>query len=441
MAAGWPILNTIAPRVPARACWNQPKILAAVMKTLLTVILATIVGVVTGVGIAALQIAIAPWDGNPDGAGRGTTVVVRTGGPTPRVVVEQEEFEFGAMDVTAKASHNFILTNLGEATLELTAGETSCGCTLSEIEDPRIAPGESGKVTVKWTADKGEGPYTQTATIETNDPARPRVTLTVSGVITRVLRPVPTELVFGHVSAGRPATGQVRLLCYLDVPLEVLGCDLIDERTEKHFHVTFEPIAADQLEEERTEQEKLDKEGSVGEEGKSGGEESPRSGYLLNVTVKPGLPLGVFRQTILVRTNLQSIPTVEIPVTGTVVGDISIVGRGWDEEHGLLNLDTVSSREGAQRQLLLIARGPLSREIQFDLERVDPDLLRVDQQKLKETRVIGSGTVTQTPLIIRIPKGSRRANYLGAKFGEILIKTSHPDIPLLRIRVRFAVEG
>ena len=441
MAAGWRILNTVAPRATARACWSQPKILAAVMKTLLAVILATIVGVVTGVGIAALQIAIAPWDGDPDGAGRGTTVGARTGGPTPRVVVKQEEFEFGAMDVNAKASHDFIVTNLGEVALELTAGETSCGCTLSEIEDPRISPGESGKVTVKWTADKGEGPYTQTATIETNDPARPRITLTVSGVITRVVRPVPTELVLGHVSAGRPVAGQVRLLCYLDVPLELSSCDLMDERTEKHFHVTFEPIAADQLEEERPKQGKLGKEGGVGEEGKPGKKESPQSGYLLNVTVKPGLPLGVFRQTILVRTNLQSIPTVEIPVTGTVVGDISIVGRDWDEEHGVLTLDTVNSRDGAQRQLLLVARGPLSREVRFDLERVDPDLLRVDQQKLKETSVIGSGTVTQTPLIIRIPKGSRRANYLGAKFGEILIKTNHPDIPLLRIRVRFAVEG
>jgi hypothetical protein len=91
--------------------------------------------------------------------------------------------------------------------------------------------------------------------------------------------------------------------------------------------------------------------------------------------------------------------------------------------------------------LLLIARGPLGKEVQFAVVRTDPDLLQVDQQKLKETTMIGSGTVTQTPLIIRIPKGSRRATYLGSQLGEILIKTNYPEIPLLRIRVRFAVEG
>ena len=418
-------------------------------KTFLTVALAIMLGVGTGAGIAALQIAIAPWDGDPEGVRLRGSAVARSGGPLPRVVVDREEFEFGTMDVKAEAKHSFILTNRGGGTLELTAGETSCGCTLSEIEDGRIAPGESGTVTVKWTAEKGEGPYTQTATIETNDPDRPRVILTVSGVITRVVRPVPTELVFGHVSAGRPVTGQVRLLCYLDEPLEVMSCEMVGEQTRDYFEVRFEPLTANQLNETHQEQGKTGGEGGLGGEAKPGeakpGEaESPKSGYLLRVTVKPGLLLGVFHQTIKVRTNLRSIPMVEIPVAGTVVGDISIVGPGWDSKNGVLALGTISGREGIQRRLLLVTRGPHSREIQFTLLKTNPDLLEVDEEELKKTSKIASGSatpVTQTPLIIRIPKGSRPANYLGTEFGEILINTSHPDIPQLRIRVRFAVEG
>jgi hypothetical protein len=183
------------------------------------------------------------------------------------------------------------------------------------------------------------------------------------------------------------------------------------------------------------------KRGEGSEGGKTGKEWLPRSGYLVDVTVKPGLPLGGFRQTILVQTGLKSVPTVQIPLAGTVVGDISIVGQGWDEENGILTLGRVSSYQGAQRRLLLFTRGSLAKQVQFTLVRCDPDLLQVDQQKLKETTTIGSGTVSQTPLVIRIPKGSRRAYYLGSDLGEILIKTNHPDIPLLRIHVRFAVEG
>jgi hypothetical protein len=143
----------------------------------------------------------------------------------------------------------------------------------------------------------------------------------------------------------------------------------------------------------------------------------------------------------MVQTGLKSVPTVQIPLAGTVVGDISIAGQGWDEENGILTLGRISSYQGAQRRLLLVTRGPLGKQVQFTLVRSDPDLLQVDQEKLKETTTIASGTVSQTPLVIRIPKGSRRAYYLGSELGEILIKTNHPDIPLLRIRVRFAVEG
>jgi len=411
------------------------------MKTFLAAVLATMVGVAIGVGFAALRIAVAPWDGNPDGVLREMPGVAWRDGPAPKVVVDREEHEFGTMDIEAEGRYDFTFTNRGEAMLELTAGKTSCGCTVSEIEDGRIGPGESGRVTVKWTADRGEGPYRQTAMIETNDPARPRVTLTVSGRITRVVRPVPAELAFGQVSIGRPATAQVRLLCYLEAPLEVLACELADQETDEYFEVTFEPLPADQLDEGHEGEENSGKEGGPGEEAKRDEAESPKSGYLLEVTVKPGLPLGGFSQTILVQTNVKSVPTVKIPITGTVVGEISIVGRGWDEENSLLTLDTVRSQEGAERRLLLVTRGPHCKEVEFKVVRTDPDLLQVDQQRLKETTPIGSGMVSQTPLIIRIPRGSRRADYLGSKLGEILIQTNPPEIRELRIRVRFAVEG
>jgi hypothetical protein len=387
------------------------------MKAFLAALLATILAVATGAGIAALRITVCPWNrGDVEGAGLVPPPVPPTDGTAPKVVVDQEEYEFGKMDL-------------------------ACGCTVSKIEQETIAPGESGKVSLTWRADKGEGPFRQTATIETNDPSRPRVVLTVWGRVLRVVRLVPDELVFGQISAGRPVTGQVRLLCRLDEPLEGVRCDLREEQTAGHFGIVAEPLSADQLKEPDQ---------GNGGSGEGGGSEKagnidesdrPRSGYLLTVTVKPGLPLGRFRQTIVVHTSLKSVPTVQIPVVGTVVGDISIVGRGWDEEASLLTLGRVSSLRGIQRRLLLIARGPHSKEVQFTLVGASPDWLQVDQERLKETTPFGSGTVTETPLVIRIPKGAPRANYLGSKFGEILIRTNHPDVPRLRIRVHFAVEG
>jgi hypothetical protein len=50
----------------------------------------------------------------------------------------------------------------------------------------------------------------------------------------------------------------------------------------------------------------------------------------------------------------------------------------------------------------------------------------------------------QTPLIIDIPPGSGPANYAGtgqSKLAEIILATTHPKVPKLRIFVRFVIEG
>ena len=44
-------------------------------------------------------------------------------GPTPKLGIEQTEYDFGVMDLDAEMSHDFTFTNTGEATLELTAAK------------------------------------------------------------------------------------------------------------------------------------------------------------------------------------------------------------------------------------------------------------------------------------------------------------------------------
>jgi hypothetical protein len=107
----------------------------------------------------------------------------------------------------------------------------------------------------------------------------------------------------------------------------------------------------------------------------------------------------------------------------------------------MLNLGTVNGRAGAERRLLLIVRGPHGRETRFKVARVDPDFLQVE---LGKTTAIGGGAAVQTPLIVRIPQGSRPVSRLGTeegKLGEIILETTHPLVPRVRILIRFAVEG
>jgi hypothetical protein len=51
--------------------------------------------------------------------------------------------------------------------------------------------------------------------------------------------------------------------------------------------------------------------------------------------------------------------------------------------------------------------------------------------------------VQQTPLTIELPRGLPGMTYLGTEpgeCGEITLSTSHPLVPELKLRVRFAIE-
>ena len=300
-----------------------------------------------------------------------------------RVEVDATEYDFGSLSLGAKGQRRFVFRNVGHSPLRLTAGATSCKCAVSAVDDEEVAPGAEAGVLVTWKGEGESGAYRQTATILTNDPLRPRVVLTVSGRITVAARRRPEELILTRVSADEPTTGQVVLYGYLQEPLEVTKTELLDAATAEHFAVASRPLTTDELKDER----------------------DARSGVAVLVTVKPGLPQGGFQQTIRLATSYASAPTFDIPVRGTVTSDIAIAGQGWDSEHGVVVLGTIERDQGAQRRLLLMVRGPHRQDVTFRTVEVVPDVLQVT---VGETKAINNAAVYHTPLMIMIPKGSRR---------------------------------
>ena len=348
-----------------------------------------------------------------------------SGGPLgPEVVLREEDHYFGRMETDNSGEHKFVFTNAGDQTLTLKQGKSSCGCCTCVCETRlpdggTIPPGKSAAVTLRWTVKRFTGAYYQTSTIQTNDRDRPEVTLGVSGRITPKVRAVPWQLVFGGVSVGRKATGEVRLYGYRTEPLKIIGCRMSDPSSSKYFETAVVPLPADQV--------------AV--------EEDARSGFLLRVILKPGLPPGPFRQQIILKTNLDSASTVEVPVGGTIAGDISIVGPGWDGRAGVLKFPVVAGSEGAQRTLMLLVRGADGKPTRFKPVRIVPAFVKVD---LGKTTTINNGALTRTPLTVRIPAGSPPGDYLGppnGEVGQIIIDTDRPQQPQLRILVNFAVKN
>jgi len=400
------------------------------MKPWVIVVVSAALGIAGGIGSAIYRIQSMPWDGTGDG---GKAHLEETpppkkpaepptpSGGVPEVAVDHDTHDFGVMDSNATLTHDFVFTNKGTGLLKLTKGPTTCKCAMANLDRAEVPPGKTTKVTLEWKGKGFNGPYRQTATVNTNDPKRSQVTLAVSGKVISAIKAEPAELTFTGVTAGESATGSAELFGYLAEPLKIAGHVFTDPNTAKFFEVSLQPVKPEELAKDK----------------------EAKSGVRANVTIKPGLPVGTFSQTIRFKTGLANVATFDLPVKGSVVGDLTVVGLGgtWDQEHSLLTIGTVNSREEVTRTLLVTARGQFRSQVQLKVAEVWPDLLKVE---VGATRDAASQNLRQTPIVVRIPRGSPPANYLGtetAKVGRILLETSHPRAPKLLIRVRFAVEG
>jgi len=384
------------------------------MRILAAILVAVACGAGIGVGAAVLQIRQHPWKGG---------VGIPSAPSGGRATVDHEEFDFGKLDIGDSGKHEFTITNRGDQPLTLSPGASSCGCTVSEIKDSEVPPGQSTKVPVSWHASRGRvGRFQQSVTIITSDPHRPEVILSVRGEFTRHAYAEPDELAFGQIAGNETVTREVRIFCNLpNQQIKIQGHQASDSSLEKFFQVDDVPLAADELHKYK----------------------DVTSGVLVRVTVKPGLPLGRFQQTIILSTNLTAVPEVDLPLSGSV-GEVFLVGAGWSSETGVLDVGVVDGRSVTQRKLILLVRRPNAKDMKFKVARVEPDFLKVN---LGKTTVADTGALSQTELFIEIPASKTLgkkapANYLGGekgKPGEILLETTHPQVQSLRIRVRFAV--
>jgi hypothetical protein len=323
------------------------------------------------------------------------------------------------MDSGATAKHDFIFTNQGKGPLKLEKGKTTCKCTMANLDGAEIPPGGSTKVTLEWKAKGFEGEYKQTADVNTNDPERATVGLTITGRIVTAVKVVPDSVVLSSVTAGESATGTIELFCNLAQPMTIAGYELVDPNAAKLFDVKWTPLKPAEVAKRQ----------------------DAKSGYLAEVNLKPGLPVGAFVQTIRFKTNLAEASSIEIFVKGKVVSDLGVVGANWNEDLSVLMIGSVSSREDVARQLIVISRGQFHDRVKLKVAEAWPEFLKVDIGSTVES---SGQRLSRTPIVVRIPKGSPPTNHLGtesAKCGRIVLETGHQRAPKLLIRVQFAVEG
>jgi Protein of unknown function (DUF1573) len=330
--------------------------------------------------------------------------------------VPEPLFDFGTMQRGTKKSHEFVIRNIGDSPLTLRAGTTTCKCTLSQVSEEAIPPKGSTTVKVEWTAKADVGPFGQTANILTNDPLHSTLELHVQGRIATASGVEPPDLLFDKIPVGESRSAQVYVMAMLQDDLKVSDPLLSDASLRDRFEVKIEPVDRKDL------PNKLAKQG-----------------VRVTVTAKNDLPVGRFVQWLSLKTNLKQAETLEIPVLGQVVGDISVHGPNWIESQGVLKLGYVKSSEGRKEKLSIVVRGDDAEKVSFKVLSCDPKEMKVTIGEPKKLR----DALVQVPLEIEIPAGIRPMVRLDTAQGEpakVVLSTTHPKIKELAIGIQFAVQ-
>lgn len=393
-------------------------------KALILILVSIIAAILVGWSIARYRITHPPY--NEQALNAYITPAISSNRPIIKV---DPLYNFGVLQNGEVGKHEFVIKNVGMADLSVSVEETSCKCTAANLGKEIIKPGDSTVIDVTWKTADFIGDYVQKVLIQTNDPEMITVELEVQGKIVADARAIPSELTFSNITRGFTAQTQTQIACYKNPPLEITGYEFLNPDAKDRFDLQIEPLTEDEYH----------------------SEPDATGGYRLTLNAKNNLPQGPFSETLVLKTNSPLQPEIKIPVSGTVVGFLSLAGPGWNEESKTWILGIHDSGTVGKKILWVLDRSVKEEDkekykndeipphIDLEIESVTPNWLQVE---LDKPIYLSESGVVRTLIHLTIPADAPLCDYWGivpGKMGTIILKTSSEDEKSILINIRFAV--
>lgn len=138
----------------------------------------------------------------------------------PIIKVENPAHAFGTTWIGSTVDHKFTISNAGGAPLEITNVQPNCSCIKASAYPREIAPGESGDISFSLDTTRFHGPFSETITIYSNDPANAQLMLRLSGEAKQRIDVKPLNAGFGKLVGNEPREQIVTITNNSDIPLE-----------------------------------------------------------------------------------------------------------------------------------------------------------------------------------------------------------------------------
>jgi hypothetical protein len=371
---------------------------------------AALLGVVLlGAGIA---VAIVRCHSPATGTGQGDGGSDGDSTSHPKVVVDELRCDVGTIESEDACRHTFVFCNEGEAPLLLSRGSTNCGCTVTDLPEEPIPPGGRAEVGVSFKLKELTDSFDRGAKIATNDPDRDIIILAIVGRLRRRLAADPARLTFSVESLAKRRS--VETVVYSQVWDRF---DLAAVKTSlEGMTWRIEPAARD----------RLDLLGA-------------RSGYRVEIMLPADMPDGRFAEWIDLRAEPvqagEGPRSLQLDVQGRIAGRLTISGQKMDGNH-VLRLGAVHAEQSTRETLIMKVRDD-RHSLGIHRIETEPAFLRAHVTPYAG----GSEKIGLYRIEVEIPPGAPSCAFMGDCAGTVRIRTDHPKLPVIELKVEFAVVG
>ena len=167
--------------------------------------------------IAGLVVTIAQLAGTSALLGQQLPTPVPANANAPHIQFSETTFDFGKVTPTDTLKHEFIVTNTGNAVLEITDVKPGCGCTTAGAWDKLVQPGKTGKIPIQFNPGNFSGSVSKSVTVTCNDPVKPTQYLQILANIWRPIDLQPQYVYFLPIEGEvTNETRVVRIVSNLD---------------------------------------------------------------------------------------------------------------------------------------------------------------------------------------------------------------------------------
>ncbi|HEX6986833.1 MAG TPA: DUF1573 domain-containing protein, partial [Planctomycetaceae bacterium] len=321
---------------------------------------------------------------------------------------------FGVMKIGDTGKHTFVIRNEGEAPLKLGTPRTTCQCTVSEAAKNAIPPGGEGTVTLEYTPTAATPVFDKGAVIATNDPKMPEIRIGVTGRVDPLVIVEPQGPWYaGEVSGDTPikVSGYVFSRILDDLAVESV------ESENPLLTASAEPMDAEKLREYEA-----------------------KSGYRIDATLSPGIPVGKFNESLAVATNAddEEFRRIDMKVTGTRHGPIQVLptpGVKWRSADWALDLGRFPAAEGASATVsMFVSDLPDGEELRFETVDAAEPYVEVD---LARDESFDVNNRQRYDLTFRVKPGAPPATHRSRGAVKVNVTTNHPGAKSMKFYVEF----